>query len=81
MNKQCKFKEKHNLNFILLADEDPAVAEAFGVWIEKSMYGRKYMGVDRQTFVIGPDGKVVKTYPKVKAAGHAAQVLADLTAP
>ena len=76
-----KFKDKMSFPFDLLSDEDKKVCELFDVWKEKSMYGRKYMGVDRQTFVIGPDGKVVKTYPKVKAAGHAAQVLADLTAP
>jgi thioredoxin-dependent peroxiredoxin len=80
VNKQCKFKEKNELNFVLLADEDHAVAEAFGAWVEKSMYGRKYMGIERQTFVIDPEGKVAKTYHKVKAAGHAAEVLAAIRA-
>jgi peroxiredoxin Q/BCP len=75
---QAKFKEKYGLTFPLLADEDKKTAEAYGVWQEKNMYGRKTMGIVRTTFVIGPDGKIEKIYDKVKAAGHAAQVLADL---
>jgi thioredoxin-dependent peroxiredoxin len=75
---QAKFKEKFDLPFPLLADEDKTAAEAYGVWKEKNMYGRKVMGIERTTFVIGPDGKIEKIYNKVKAAGHAAQVLADL---
>jgi peroxiredoxin Q/BCP len=75
---QAKFKEKYDLTFPLLADEDKKAAEAYGVWQEKIMYGRKTMGIVRTTFVIGPDGKIEKIYNKVKAAGHAAQVLADL---
>lgn len=74
----AKFKKKYNLSFPLLADVDHAVAETYGVWKEKSMYGKKYMGIERTTFVIGPDGKIRQIYNKVKPAGHAAQVLADL---
>jgi len=61
-----------------LADEQKAAAEAYGVWKEKNMYGRKVMGIERTTFVIGPDGKIEKIYGKVKAKGHAAAVLAEL---
>ena len=75
---QAKFKQKYDLTFPLLADEDKAAAQAYGVWKEKNMYGKKTMGIERTTFVIGPDGKIEKIYNKVKAAGHAAQVLADL---
>lgn len=75
---QAKFKEKYGLTFPLLADEEKQAAEAYGVWQEKNMYGRKTMGIVRTTFVIGPDGKIEKIYNKVKAAGHATQVLADL---
>jgi thioredoxin-dependent peroxiredoxin len=75
---QTKFKQKYDLPFTLLADEDKTAAEAYGVWKEKNMYGRQVMGIERTTFVIGPDGKIEKIYNKVKAAGHAAQVLADL---
>ena len=75
---QARFKEKYDLPFTLLADEDKKAAEAYGVWREKNMYGKKVMGIVRTTFVIGPDGKIEKIYDKVKAAGHAAQVVADL---
>jgi peroxiredoxin Q/BCP len=75
---QAKFKEKYELPFTLLADEDKKAAEAYGVWREKNMYGKNVMGIVRTTFVIGPDGRIEKIYDKVKAAGHAAQVLADL---
>lgn len=75
-NAQAKFKKKFGLPFTLLADPEHTAAEAFGVWKEKSMYGKKYMGVERTTFVIGPDGTVKKIFGKVKPAGHAAQVLA-----
>ena len=77
-NAQAKFKLKYDLPFTLLADEDKAAAEAYGVWKEKNMYGRKTMGIERTTFVIGPDGKIEKIYNKVKAKGHAAAVTADL---
>jgi len=66
-----KFRAKYGLNFPLLADEDHAVAEAYGVWVEKSMYGRTYMGIERSTFLIGEDGIVLEAWRKVKAKGHA----------
>ena len=75
---QAKFKQKFDLPFTLLADEDRTAAEAYGVWKEKNMYGRKVMGIERTTFVIGADGKIEKIYAKVKAKGHAAAVLAEL---
>jgi peroxiredoxin Q/BCP len=75
---QAKFKTKYDLPFTLLADEDKAAAQAYGVWKEKNMYGKKVMGIERTTFVIGPDGKIEKIYAKVKAQGHAAEVLAGL---
>ena len=75
---QSKFKDKYDLPFTLLADEDKSAAEAYGVWKEKNMYGRKVMGIERTTFVIGPDGRIEKIYSKVKAKGHAAEVLAEL---
>ena len=62
---KAKFAKKHGLNFPLLADEDHAVADAYGAWQEKSMYGRKYMGVARITYLIGPDGNVLKRWDKV----------------
>jgi thioredoxin-dependent peroxiredoxin len=73
-----KFHEKYDLNFPLLADEDHAVAEAYGVWVEKSMYGRKYMGNERTTFVIDAEGRVAKVLRKVKPAEHDEQVLSAL---
>ncbi len=73
-----KFIEKFSLPFPLLADEDKKIANAYGVWVEKSMYGKKYMGVERSTFVIGPDGKLLAIYRKVKPAEHTAEVLAAL---
>ena len=73
-----KFIEKFSLPFPLLADEDKTIANAYGVWVEKSMYGKKYMGVERSTFVIGPDGKLLAIYRKVKPAEHTAEVLAAL---
>jgi peroxiredoxin Q/BCP len=75
---QASFKAKHGLPFPLLADEEKAAARAYGAWKEKNMYGRKVMGVERSTFVIGPDGRIEKIYGKVKAKGHAAEVLANL---
>jgi peroxiredoxin Q/BCP len=75
---QAKFKQKYQLPFTLLADEEKTAAEAYGVWKEKNMYGRKAMGIERTTFVIGPDGRIEKIYGKVKASGHAAAVLAEL---
>jgi peroxiredoxin Q/BCP len=73
-----KFHEKYALGFPLLADEDHSVAEAFGVWVEKSMYGRKYFGNERATFVIDSEGKVAEVLRKVKPAEHDEQVLAAL---
>lgn len=70
-----KFKTKFKLPFPLLADEDHAVAEAYGAWGEKSMYGRTYEGILRSTFIIGPDGKVARVFEKVKPKGHAGEVL------
>jgi thioredoxin-dependent peroxiredoxin len=69
-----KFKEKYQLNFPLLSDEDHAVAEAYGVWKEKSMYGRTYWGIERSTFIIDEDGVILEVWRKVKAKGHAAKV-------
>jgi peroxiredoxin Q/BCP len=73
-----KFYEKQHLNFELLADEDHEVAEAYGVWVEKSMYGKKYMGVQRSTFIIAPDGTVARVFPKVQPKTHDDVVLAAL---
>ncbi len=75
---QAKFKTKHGLPFSLLADVDHQAAENYGVWVEKSMYGKKYMGVERTTFLIDKTGTIAKIWPKVKVAGHAAEVLAAL---
>ena len=75
---QAKFKQKFDLPFVLLADKDHEAAEAYGVWKEKSMYGRKYLGVDRTTFVIDKAGMVKKIFPKVKVDGHAEEVLAAI---
>lgn len=74
----ARFREKYKLPFTLLADEDHAVAEKYGVWVEKSMYGRTYMGVERTTFVIDASGKIARIFPKVKVDGHAAEVLSAL---
>ena len=73
-----KFREKYQLPFPLLADEDHAVAEAYGAWGEKSMYGRRYQGILRTTFLIDRDGRVARVFRKVKPKGHAAEVLAAL---
>ena len=78
--KHTKFREKYDLPFTLLADEDHAVAEAYGTWVEKSFAGKKYMGVERSTFVIGPDGTLVKVMRRVKPDTHADDVLAALSA-
>jgi thioredoxin-dependent peroxiredoxin len=74
-----KFADKFQLPFTLLADETKTVIEKYGVWAEKSMYGRKYFGINRSSFLVDPKGKIVRIYQKVKPAEHAAQVLADLT--
>lgn len=70
-----KFKEKYGLKFPLLSDADGKICEAYGTWIEKSMYGRKYMGIDRATFIIGADGKIQAVWRKVKVPGHIEAVL------
>ncbi len=74
----ARFKQKYDLPFTLLADEDHALAEKYGVWVEKSNYGKTYMGVERTTFVIAPDGRIASIFRKVKVNGHTAQVLAAL---
>jgi peroxiredoxin Q/BCP len=75
---QQKFAAKYSLPFILVADPDHAIAEAYGVWKEKSMYGRKYMGIERTTFLIDEQGNIARIFAKVKPSGHAAQVLEAL---
>jgi len=75
---QAKFRSKFNLPFTLLADTDHVVAEAFGVWGEKTFMGKTYMGVSRSTFLIGRDGKVAHVFPKVKPEGHAEEVYTAL---
>lgn len=85
---KAKFAAKHELDYPLLADDatnedgkpDPKIAQKYGVWVEKSMYGRNYMGINRTTYLIGPDGKVVKRWDKVKVPGHAEEVLAEVKA-
>ncbi len=78
VKKVKKFHDKQALDFTLLADEDHAVAEAYGVWVQKSMYGRTYWGNERTTFIVGPDGKVAEVLQKVKPAEHDARGLAAL---
>ena len=73
---QDKFRKKHDLKVTLLSDEAHKMLEAYGVWGEKSMYGRTFMGITRATFLIGPDGRIARIWPKVKVDGHAAEVLA-----
>ena len=74
--KHEKFRDKHELGVVLASDEDGAACEAFGVWVEKSMYGRKYMGIERATFLVDPAGRIVESWRKVKVTGHAEAVLA-----
>ncbi len=75
---QAKFKAKYDLPFPLLADVDSKICDAFGVIVEKNMYGKKSMGIQRATFLIGVDGKIAKVWPKVSVTGHAAEVLKSL---
>lgn len=75
-----KFKAKYDLPFILAADEDTAVCARYGAWVEKSMYGKKYMGIDRSTFLIGPDGRIAQVWRKVKVKGHVEEVKTALKA-
>jgi peroxiredoxin Q/BCP len=73
-----KFKAKYELPFILIADEEKVALQAYDIWKEKSMYGRKYMGVERTTFVIDPEGRIARVFEKVKPAGHAEEVMAAI---
>ncbi len=75
IDSHCKFADKFGLNFRLLADTDHAVAGQYGVWVEKSMYGKSYMGIQRATFLIDPNGKIARVWPKVKPEGHVQEVL------
>lgn len=78
VKKHVKFKEKYDLTFPLLSDEDAVVLEKYGVWVEKSMYGRKYMGIERSTFIIDETGKITHEWRKVKVPGHVNEVMAAL---
>ena len=80
VSKQKKFAEKYNVGFKLLSDENSDTCEQFGVWQKKSMYGREYMGINRSTFIIDPEGKIAKVYDKVKVKEHHSEVLSDLKA-
>lgn len=73
---KAKFRAKHGLSVVLGADHDGVVTQAYGVWVEKAMYGKTYMGIERATFLIDRDGKIARVWNKVKVAGHAAEVLA-----
>lgn len=73
--KHDKFKAKYDLTFPLVSDEDGSVCEAYGTWVEKSMYGRKYMGIERATYLIDAEGKLARIWRKVKVTGHVNQVL------
>jgi peroxiredoxin Q/BCP len=79
MKKHDKFIAKYGLKVPLASDEDGAISDAFGTWVEKSMYGRKYMGMERTTYLIGADGKVLRAWRKVKVPGHAQEVLKAAT--
>lgn len=72
------FAQKYDLPFTLLSDPDKEVIQKYGVWKEKSMYGKKYMGIERTTFLIGEDGDILKIYPKVKVQGHVDEILRDI---
>ena len=74
VKKHARFREKYNLPFTLLADTDHEICMAYGVWKEKSMFGKKYMGIERSTFVIDKQGKIAKVFDKVNIAGHADEV-------
>ncbi len=78
--KHDKFKAKYELNFSLISDEEGSLCEAYGVWVEKSMYGRKYMGIERATFLIDAEGKIARIWRKVKVTGHVEEVLAAVRA-
>ena len=76
--KHCRFKEKYDLPYPLIADTDHHVAEAYGVWQQKRLFGHKYMGIVRTTFLIAPDGCIAHVFDDVSVIGHAAEVLAEL---
>ncbi|MCH2227614.1 MAG: thioredoxin-dependent thiol peroxidase [Candidatus Caenarcaniphilales bacterium] len=78
IDKHNKFIEKYDLNFTLLADTEKEIVEKYGVWVEKSMYGKKYMGIQRDSFLINKEGKIIKHYIKVKPKDHVAEVIKDL---
>jgi peroxiredoxin Q/BCP len=80
MNKHEKFIGKYGLAVPLVSDEDGGISEAFGTWVQKSMYGRKYMGMERATYLIGADGRVLRAWRKVKVPNHAEEVLKEATA-
>ncbi len=80
VKKHDKFKAKYDLQFPLASDEEGDVCERYGVWVQKSMYGRKYMGIERTTFLIDEDGKIEKIWPKVKVNGHTEEILEALKA-
>lgn len=73
-----KFKEKQDLNFLLLADTEHTLSEAFGVWKEKSMYGKKYMGIERSTFILDGNGNIIQEWRKVKVNGHVDEIIQNL---
>lgn len=73
-----KFRDKYQINFLLLSDVNKEVVQAYGVWKEKSLYGRKFMGIERTTFIIDEEGKIVRIFPKVKIDGHLEEVLEAL---
>ena len=75
-----RFRAKFHLTFPLLSDEDHATAEAYGAWVEKTNYGKTYMGIQRATFLVAPDGRIAQAWPKVKAEGHAEDVVRTLAA-
>ena len=79
MESHLKFQAKHKLPFELLSDPDAAVAKAYGVWKQKNLYGKKFMGIERTTFVIDKTGRIAQIYPKARVEGHVAEVLAFLT--
>ncbi len=78
--KHGKFRDKHGLAVTLLSDADSDVCERYGVWVEKSMYGKTYLGIERATFLVGGDGKIAQVWRKVKVPGHADEVLAAVKA-
>jgi peroxiredoxin Q/BCP len=80
LDSHARFRQKEGLTFDLLSDDDGDVSELYGVWKEKKTYGKAHMGIERTTFVIGPDGRIVRVFPKVKVEGHADEVLGAVKA-